>query len=510
MNIVICCDGTWNTPDQKEGGVPAPTNVVRLFNAIDETDGVGKRQHKYYHPGVGTDGSIADKLIGGGTGRGLDRNIMSAYRELCDRYAQGDRIYLFGFSRGAYTVRSLAGLISRCGLLNTVGLKEAEAWQRIERVFQLGYRRKTEDRSVWAKESLLFHNAPDQQVPIRFIGVWDTVGALGIPDDLAFLNLIDNVHDYTFHDTTLGGAVMTARHAVALDEMRATFQPTLWTETGGRDVKQIWFPGVHCDVGGGYREAGLPDAALKWMIDEAAACDAPGGLVFRSAMVDQIKPNELDMMHDSCDGPFSFLPTQPRSAPHFATGGAPIHKSAIVRQKNPPIHQCPYRQLRRFDRNTPLTIDVYALQQWNPTGLWLERDKTYEFSASGEWMDSSIKCGPGGTNDGHFQAGELVQMAGSALGKIEDWFKKFTGNNAADFRFTKRHESMPWFCLVGTIANGGGVDAKNHLEAHESFKIGAGCRYTPRKSGYLYAYANDAWNCYDNNRGSVQLTITGP
>lgn len=501
-NIVICCDGTWNTPEDKELGVPIPTNVVRIYNVLADMDEHGTKQHKYYHPGVGTDGSWWDKAIGGGTGKGLNNNIMSAYRELCDTFQHEAKIFLFGFSRGAYTVRSLAGLVTCCGLLKTNGLPDSELWKRIERVFEKGYRRKSETRKDWDALGWHFHNDSGKTIPVHFLGVWDTVGALGIPDDMAFLNLIDSLHDYTFHDTKLSPAIKTARHAIALDEVRASFQPTLWTETAGKDVEQVWFPGVHSDVGGGYRETGLSDGALAWMMQEAESA----GLVFNTAMRKQIKPDYLDVLHDSCSGVFSLLPTQPRSVPLFGANGS-FHDSAIDRQGNPPIHQCPYREIKLLHETAPVRLEVFAMPQWNPSGIWLEEGVKYTFSAEGQWMDSAIKCGPEGTNDGHFQLGELGQVAGSLLGKAEELFKKITGNKAADFRFTKRHEGMPWFCLVGAVANGGGVDGKGRLELHESFEIGQQLTYIPKKSGYFYAYANDAWNCYENNRGRVNLTI---
>lgn len=502
-NIVICCDGTWNTPDDKDHGAPAPTNVVRIYNAVAAADGNGQQQHRYYHPGVGTDGSWWNKAIGGGTGAGLDRNIMSAYRELCDHYQADDRIHLFGFSRGAYTVRSLAGMVGRCGLLKTAGMPDAEAWARIQRLFQNGYRRGTESRERRSWKDLSFH-ADGKAIEIHFLGVWDTVGALGIPDDMALLNLLDKLHDHTFHDTRLGDHIVNARHAVAIDEMRASFQPTLWSTSKPAQHQQLWFPGVHSDVGGGYRETGLSDGALAWMIDQAEAC----GLAFRDAMVGQLAPNALDVLHDSCNGAFKLLPTQPRSTPRFGVGATQLHQSARDRQKTPPIHQCPYREEMTLPHDLPASLQVFAQQPWNATGIWLEAGQAYEFEADGEWMDASITCGPGGTNDGHFQFGELPQMAFSAFGQVEEAFKKLTGNQSADFRFTKRHEGMPWFCLVGAVANGGGVDDKQHLAPHESFQIGKGCTLTPQKSGYFYAYANDAWNCYGNNRGRVTLRVS--
>ena len=504
-NMTICCDGTWNTPDQQVGGAPAPTNVVRLYNAVSAAGGNGEMQRKYYHPGVGTDGSWWDKMLGGGVGAGLDRNIMSAYRELCDHYETGDQIFLFGFSRGAYTVRSLAGLVSGCGLLDTRATPEEQIWQRIERVLQCGYRYKSERRDAWQALGWAFHPAPDGAgaIPIRFVGVWDTVGALGIPDDMAVLNLLDNRHDYTFHDTELSASVQTARHALALDELRASFQPTLWSSNlDGRDVRQLWFPGVHSDIGGGYHETGLSDGPLAWMIEEAAAC----GLAFQDAMRQQIAPAFHGILHESGRGAFALMPTQPRSIPQIGARSE-LHRSALDRQSNPPIHQCPYRQPRSVPPAAALELDVFAAQKWNETGLWLEAGCAYAFTARGEWIDSSIKCGPAGASDGNFQPAELAHVAGTALGKVEDWFKALANNDAAAFRFTKRHEDMPWFCLVGAVANGGGVDAKGHTLPHESFMIGADRVYIPKKSGYFFAYANDAWNCYGNNRGHVQLSV---
>jgi hypothetical protein len=502
-NIVICCDGTWNTPDQMEQGIPVPTNVVRIFNAVADVDGTGTPQHKYYHPGVGTSGSWWDKAIEGGTGRGLDRNIMSAYRELCDYYESGDRIFLFGFSRGAYTVRSLCGLVAKCGLLDTSGLKEPQIWERIERVFQQGYRRRTEDQHSWRGVNWAFHQLPEKS--IHFLGVWDTVGALGIPDDMALLNLLDNLRDYDFHDTDLSPAIQTARHALALDEMRASFRATLWNAQPGQDARQLWFPGVHADVGGGYLETGLSDTTLMWMVHEAGQC----GLAFTPDMLSQIEPYFQGVMHDSCTGAFALLATRPRSAPRIVAGNPDISEAALKRQTNPPITQCPYREVKELNPAQSITLDIYAREQWNDTGIWLEAGQAYDFAASGEWMDDSIKCGPEGTADGHFQLAELAHVAGRGLGHLERWFKKLSGNRSADFRFTRRHEDCPWFSLVGAVANGGGHDAKGHRVPHEHFLIGGGrLKWKPSRSGYLFAYANDAWNCYGNNRGRVRLAVS--
>ncbi len=514
-NLVVCCDGTWNTADQREDGAPVPTNVVRLYNSLaGEHD--GKAQIKYYHPGVGTDPGWLEHVEGGLTGEGLNRNIMSAYQWLCRTYEDQDRIFLFGFSRGAYTVRSLAGLVAHCGLLSFDDVTPEDVWPRVGRVFQKGYRDHLETRKDWQASGWKFHTAGGKEdIPIYLVGVWDTVGALGIPKDLGVLNLLDASDEHAFHDTNLSTLIQHARHAVALDEMRASFQPTLWIDNGQSDLKQVWFPGVHCDVGGGYRDCGLADGALKWMMDEAEAL----GLGFDPDLRAQVRPLARGILHDSCTSVFKLLPTQPRSAPRVEAvaedGRSGPHASLVERRRCPPITDAPYRatvpilaaeaDVRRFD--------VYAVNPWNATGLYLEAGVKYRFTAAGQWLDRSIACGPAGTNDGHFQPGEALQAIGTALGELENVFKKLTNNARADFRLTKRHERLqnarvPWFCLVGAVANGGRADANGDPEEHEAFAIGAGCEYVPRASGYLYAYANDAWNFYSNNRGSLSLEVT--
>jgi uncharacterized protein (DUF2235 family) len=497
VNLVVCCDGTWNDPTQKDNGVLAPTNVVKLYNAALDSD----EQKRYYHPGVGVGNSWWDKAVGGGTGTGLSRNIMSAYRWLCENYEPGCAIYLFGFSRGAFTVRSLIGFMNCCGLLRTAQLGVDEVWPAIDKLYERGYRQRA-DIGLLREEigESKFHNAAKKLIPVRFVGVWDTVGSLGIPDYFGLLNAVFDLRDNNFHDTRLGRNVRTARHALAMDEMRESFQPTLWTDVPeGADVKQQWFPGVHSDVGGGYQQCGLSDGALQWMLEEAKAA----GLQVRHGVEAQIKPNALDILHDSCEGFFSMLPTQPRAVPSLLERRH-FHPSALQRHEVPPLTQAPYRMPHRSADGRG--IDIFARQQWNLTGIWLEAGKTYRFKARGQWLDASISCGPAGADDGHFQTGELAYAFGDLLGQVRRAFRKMTGNENADLKFTRRHEDVDWFCLTGAIANGRGVVGANAMP-HEYFTIGDGCTYVPQEDGYLYAYANDAWNCYGNNKGSVELTV---
>jgi len=506
-NLVVCCDGTWNTPDQEKGGIPTPTNVVRLFNCLADTDEHDIHQHRYYHPGVGTEGNWWEKLAGGMVGVGLSRNIKSAYKWLADNWQDGDRIFLFGFSRGAYTVRSLAGMICKIGLLKLAGVPYKEAWKRVDAAYDKGYRRKREN---WSKDwPLSIPPQPDDpDVPdvIHFLGVWDTVGALGIPDNMAILNLLDNRKKYAFHDTKLHNCVKHARHAVALDEKRASFAPTLWTEVDNRPgVKQIWFPGVHSDVGGGYAEIQLSNGALNWMIAEAS----DQGLRFRSDMASQITGSPKGVLHDSVSGIFKHLRTQPRNVPLIdPSNAAQLHTSTLSRQQHPPIEQAPYRPTERLvNAGDSVTRHVYASQRWNDTGIFLEPGN-YRLTATGEWIDRHIACGPDGASDRKFHLEEIAHLAGSLWGKFEGLYRKLTNNDQADFAGTKRVEKAPWFCLIGMIANGGNPGPDGTPAEPQVCCIGKACDLAVEKPGYLYAFANDAWNIYHNNHGSVKLTVS--
>jgi hypothetical protein len=513
MNIIVCCDGTWNTPDAMEDGLPSPTNVVKLYNALALADEQGQAQQFYYHPGVGTDGTWINRALGGGTGKGLSLNIMSAYQWLARTYREGDRIWLFGFSRGAYTVRSLGGMISMCGLIDLTAFtgQPKQAWDAVQKIFD-AYRAEKPD-SIRASAKLGFHHTkagkqPGGRTPIHFIGVWDTVGSLGIPDDMALLNLLDNPENHRFHNTTLGPAIRHARHAVALDEFRQSFLPTLWErpENWNGTLKQVWFPGAHGDVGGGYSQSGLSDGALYWMMEEAASL----GLCFNSGAINQLKPDPRGLLHDSVQGLFKALKTRPRATPLVTdVPTEAVHASAADRHRNPPLTQGRYR----IRRQLPATLDIFAREHWNDTGIYLERGKTYRFEATGEWMDgTSIKCGPAGAKDGKLQAAEIAHIASSVWGGVETVWKKVTGNKQIDFWWTRREEDMPWFCLVGLVANDvppprKDEDQKIDRLPHEVFRIGTGITFRPAGSGYLYCFANDAWHAYENNRGSVLLRV---
>lgn len=498
MRLVVCCDGTWNTPNQLDGDTPAPTNVYKFFTAVSKNS----EQKTYYRSGVGTSGSLLKRLSGGAFGSGIDDDIKSPYKWLCENYDKNrlDEIFLVGFSRGAYTVRSLAGLIGRFGLLELRGsnLDEGQRWSLVSQVY--GAYRETNRAPT---------NAPrNEEVKIRFLGVFDTVGALGIPPDLNFTRRLFNRKKYQFHDTVLGGNVETACHAVAMDERRLSFTPTLWTNVDRRPhVKQMWFPGVHGDVGGSYAETGLGDIALDWMIDAAIQCK----LDFQDRFRDQLKPNCQGILHDSVKGGFEYMRTQPRAVPNHRIDRN-VHNSARRRAAKPPISQSEYWPTTGIKNDMQITRPIRAKEQWSPTGIFLEKGKMYEFSARGEWLDKKTKSGPGGFSTSVFSPGHAVS---AAIGQVKRAFSAQLRIKSNDAILSRRQDQWPWFALVGMVANGvregrsGLPDEKDPTPpTHQSFLIGDKVvTFSPASSGYLYCYANDAWHFYSNNRGKVWLTV---
>lgn len=252
QRLILLFDGTWNDPEDQ-------TNVYRISKHIQDYDG-DVRQRFFYDPGVGT--SSLQRLRGGIFGYGLSRNLLQGYEWLARRYAHGDEIWIFGFSRGAYTARSLVGLIRKCGLLHIVTPSLLEKAERI-------YRDKSLKPDCDACKG--FRESYSLEPRIHFIGVWDTVGALGVPG-----TLLSERGKYSWHDTELSSIVDYAYHAVALDEHRAAYDVPLWTSDDGKkkpsnlEVEQRWFIGAHANVGGGYGPKDLlADIPLQWIMSKA-------------------------------------------------------------------------------------------------------------------------------------------------------------------------------------------------------------------------------------------------
>jgi len=265
--IAIFLDGTWNTLENN-------TNVWRLKSLCDPN---AANQIVYYSKGVGT--SFGETLRGGVEGYGIDKEIIDAYTWLTECFEPGDEIFIFGFSRGAYTSRSLSGLVAKCGIL------KPGAPLSIEQLYAR-YRRRT-DRTI---NDLLHGPEPTdieergivkycEPTKIKMVGVWDTVGSLGSPID----SLKSKVVKYLFLDTHLRVQNEFAFHALAIDEQRRSFEPTLWTKTTNNaaptdappprplgEVEQRWFVGAHANVGGGYSSDILAQPPLQWLMGKAA------------------------------------------------------------------------------------------------------------------------------------------------------------------------------------------------------------------------------------------------
>jgi uncharacterized protein (DUF2235 family) len=316
--IVVCLDGTWNKPGQTEDGVATKTNVLKLYDALAN----GPDQVAGYIPGVGSDPGT--KVRGGAFGWGLFEQIRMGYRFVREQLVPGDDIYMFGFSRGAYSARSLAGMILRCGVVRrdvkslmlpqllaellTTRDGDDSGIDVVDQAFAL-YKHGYDKDNRAEVEALKRQNCDD--TGIRLVGVWDTVGSLGIPDDLVIPVLrgldrkLDESH-FGFLDTDLGARVQAAYHALAIDEHRKPFLPTLWTEppgatprvnVAGTNVEQVWFAGAHSNVGGGYADAGLSDIALQWMIERARG----QGLDFAGTASAALHPDATAERRDSLD-----------------------------------------------------------------------------------------------------------------------------------------------------------------------------------------------------------------
>jgi len=284
-NIVLCCDGTANEFASDR------TNVIKLSYALAHGDG---QQIVYYHPGLGTmepAGALtplarrATRLLGQAVGYGLESDVRDAYIFLMNHFEPGDRVFLFGFSRGAYTVRTLASLLHMYGLISSgneplvpYAIRMLTAIQRLD----------AKDDPGGEQKARYFQMAKDFQNTFCrtlckpwFVGVWDTVSSVG---------WIENQLRLPF--TAENPDIAIGRHAIAIDERRAFFRTNLWrpklapAESGPRDLKQVWFAGVHCDVGGGYPEAdsALSKIPLQWMLREATAA----GLLVDAGRVDLV------------------------------------------------------------------------------------------------------------------------------------------------------------------------------------------------------------------------------
>lgn len=343
-NIVLCLDGTWNGPDARDpAGTSVPTNVQKVFENLKgsgplgaadneqeitfpESPGESAQVAKYIH-GVGDSSNVLAKMVEGSTGLGLVARIVRGYTYLSRQYQPGDQIYIVGFSRGAYTARALAGFVTGKGLLNWSAMQlvagsEASysaglaAWQQFKASAHADdpnilHALASSITSLYDCFALGLHPSPALQliedVSVVTVAVWDTVGALGIPDIHAEDGTLERLDEFQFCDNDLSDRVANGFQALAVDEQRVDFTPTLWNSRAG--VVQVLFPGAHADVGGGYppNESGLSNGALIWMTNRLAST----GVLF--ARMPPGTPNACDVAHRPWAG--SVYATAPREFP---------------------------------------------------------------------------------------------------------------------------------------------------------------------------------------------------
>lgn len=374
-NIVVCFDGTWNgvDVDNDKDDIPEETNVLKLYRALDGAvtpatrdlpdeeerearDSRGRLSQiaKYLH-GVGDVANPIGKLLGGAFGAGIVKRIVRGYTFVCRNYEAGDRIYLLGFSRGAYTARAVGGMIAKAGLLDYAKLGNPDketAYQFALYVWcyyreKAGYHApKNDDISdAWSNMLDKSYEVGEEQmlpdVPVEAVAVFDTVGALGIP----FYSRDDTRIDlFKFTDTALSTKVKAGIHAVAIDEYRRDFSPTLWDARQG--VTECWFIGAHADVGGGYEDTGLSDLSMAWMQTKLTAC----GVKFAGAAP---QGNALAEIHDPWNRlPYKASPRVARRIPDSAL----LHVSVKERRVSPRASGSP--------PGTPSPYAPAALSDW--------------------------------------------------------------------------------------------------------------------------------------------------
>lgn len=337
-NIVLCADGTGN-----KGGYTPDSNVFKIYNYVD-LHAPNREQISYYDNGVGTSTNQLFKALSGGIGLGFQTNVCELYEFLARQYEPLDQVYLFGFSRGAATIRAFTGFIGTCGLIDGRNMSAIELKKQVSRAFEV-YKNQTK-LDGW-KDTLANHG----KIPIKMVGVWDTVSALGGPQrtditgPLSFLidkvsNLLDWIIEalwpHRFYDYDLTENIENAYQALAIDDERTSFWPLLWTEpeAGSKQVvEQTWFSGMHSNIGGGYAREGMANVTLEWMLVRAANL----GLAFRPGVLKEARyrSNAKGLMYDSRAGFARFYRYHPRDISSLCKGAVSgplrIHDSVIGR-----------------------------------------------------------------------------------------------------------------------------------------------------------------------------------
>ena len=403
-NIVICCDGTGNEISENI------SNVLKLYRCLRKTDRTVPRQMVFYDPGVGTlarpnpwrklqQDFVA--ILGLATGYGLDDKVLGAYEFLVHNYEDGDQIYLFGFSRGAYTVRVLAGLIHKIGLIAPEQANLAGSGLTAYKQFSSDGRRPLFDLTQ-------FHDRSDSEGPIpatrddqaaqfarilsarwptiRFAGVWDTVASVIVPrpDRLYWPSLEELAW------TLQNPSVQTFRQAISIDERRSMFRLKKWDQpqtyrsnrfndahSQAQDIQQVWFAGVHADIGGAYpeRESGLSKYPLLWMIGEAVKCgltvnprtvnQLAWGIQRKNSPYQYVAPDFRARKHDSMNWAWRILEYLPKSAKYKEWPERKVHLGFYIPDCEPRpipedafIHESALKKMEAGEGYAPVNMPV--------------------------------------------------------------------------------------------------------------------------------------------------------
>jgi uncharacterized protein (DUF2235 family) len=501
--LIVCCDGTWQKTDSLY-----PTNVAKMIQAIP----VSSENVVFYGEGVGT-GDFADRILGGAFGWGLDKSIQDAYRFLSSNYSAGDQIYLFGFSRGAYTVRSLVGLIRAVGMLPRCGIRQIpEAYQAYQDAKgQFSDRQESDRRNIKLREidqlkefrqGLVeqYGNDYQEEVEVTFLGCWDTVGALGIPDQIPWLPLDQIINrKYQFHNTQLSSKILNARHAVSIDENRKEFDFTRMEPAANspNQVKQVWFPGGHGCIGGGTKvNSPLSNAALLWMMEEIKALKL--GLTFDLPKIEDGVQTDATIFFSLGSGS-SF----DRKIPITDEFHPSVQKRWLVCPWYRPEPLEPFKS-RLGDSPVPAPAEILAIDRQaqfvviakepeNRTSVLIEKGGTYTVSVSPTqvWQDAQISAMAAGwkavkSDDNEWSIqGIEIQKIPAAIGKFYELSKNLS-----------RVPEAEWMELVVEIAG-----EKHRVSPDLSVS------FTAVTGGEAIAYANDASRFYQNNQGWVFATI---
>jgi uncharacterized protein (DUF2235 family) len=416
-NIVICADGTGNADVKGRG-----SNVFKLFEAVDTTSHLYDlsrcRQIAFYDEGVGTESWWPRRILGAGLGIGLKQNTCELYQEIARVYQPGDRLYLFGFSRGGFTVRALAAMIDCCGIL--VGSRY-ETRRALTRDVSTCY-----DYFLAAQGGSTrdfpsnFARHPRAGAPIEFLGVWDTVDAVGLSFKSVARWINGSVWRFKADVTRLPASVRFACQALALDDERQAFTPEVWA--AAHNIEQVWFAGVHSDIGGGYPRQGLSLIPLQWMMTRAEA----RGLRFVESDREYYREHQIvaDKVHD------------PRTGAAVAYRWKPRNVAELSREAG-----TPHVHITVFDRLAQ-AVEGYALYN-------LPEDVVIAFTSRADWEHLN----PGAIHEALTRHAAILSKATALarpviLGGVWAYWLFVAGVLITLFGVT----SSIWMALVGAVA----------------------------------------------------------